>query len=209
MMNRATIAHIALTAILLLRAPSQVAGSWLFAEAHWEGDNVARIFDCNNGHYVHPYDMCDGTNDCGNNQDENVCSPDRFVCPTESFTCRNKTRCVPLEWVCDGGDDCQDAVDGASSDEKDCPSSMGVTTAASTTRELTTRITTPLAIAASEATTSNTVSPSFHHCNVEDGGFPCMDGRCLLPVQVCDGARDCSDGADEGRFCQLGSHPDI
>lgn len=130
-------------------------------------------------------------------------SPNSFVCPTGSLPCRNIMQCVPIEWFCDGNNDCKDAVDGVSSDEKDCPTSTEVTTAAATTPELTTRITTPLVTSASEATNSNPALPSSRLCDVDDGGFPCMDGRCLLPAQVCDGVRDCSDGADEGRFCQL------
>ncbi|KAL1447289.1 hypothetical protein MTO96_044334, partial [Rhipicephalus appendiculatus] len=45
-------------------------------------------------------------------------------------------------------------------------------------------------------------SPSLDS-NVDDGIFSCPDGRCLLPVQVCDGVRDCSDGADECPLCRF------
>lgn len=203
MKNLGTIAHIVLATMLVLRMPSQVAGAWFLDGTDSREQNAARKFNCNNGRYVEPEAMCDGIDNCENNEDENVCSPERFVCPTGSFTCRNKMRCMPMRRVCDGDNDCKDAVDGVSSDEKDCPTSTEVTTTAATTPELTTRITTPLVTAASEATSSNPTSPSMRLCDVDDGGFPCMDGRCLLPVQVCDGVRDCSNGADEGRFCQL------
>ncbi|KAL1480549.1 hypothetical protein MTO96_034705 [Rhipicephalus appendiculatus] len=69
-------------------------------------------------------------------------------------------------------------------------------------------ITRILLVAVMNAALSTTSTPP-RNCTVDDGDFPCVDGRCLLPVQVCDGVRDCSDGADEGRFCQLvcrGSH---
>lgn len=167
MKNLATIAHIALATMLVLRMPSQVAGASFFGEMESVKLNIAEH------------------------------------CPTDSFTCRYTVYCVPMRRVCDGTDDCGDAFDGVSSDEMDCPTSTEVTTAAATTPELTTRITTPLVTSASEASSSNPASPSIRLCDVDDGGFPCIDGRCLLPAQVCDVVRDCSDGADEGRFCQL------
>ncbi|KAH6922968.1 hypothetical protein HPB50_020393 [Hyalomma asiaticum] len=79
-----------------------------------------------------------------------------------------------------------------------CPNPEAVAYSCTTRPGLTSATSTEVAVT-TEAT--GTASPPPRGCNVEDGDFPCLDGRCLLPVQVCDGVRDCGDGADEGRFC--------
>ncbi|KAH7974940.1 hypothetical protein HPB49_021841 [Dermacentor silvarum] len=170
-MKRATVAHILLAATLTLRSLDEVTGAWFVSKGHDTGSN----FICGNDELVRPQDMCNGVDNCGNNEDEEVCSPGLFVCPAGSFTCRNKMRCVPADWVCDGENDCRDAVDGVPSDEQDCATATEVTTAAAsaaTTSEPTTRTTTPPLSTVEAEPTSTTAPPGA--CNV-DQGDSCLD----------------------------------
>ncbi|KAL1480546.1 hypothetical protein MTO96_034702 [Rhipicephalus appendiculatus] len=154
------------------------------------------LFDCGNGECRSPFRICDGYDNCGNNADEEECTGDFIVCPACSFACHNRKQCMPPAWVCDSYKDCKD-----SSDEKNCPEArvMALNCSLSTRPEPT--VATPSShTAPPDATSPTSLSPD---CNVDNGGFSCPDGRCLLPVQVCDGVRDCSDGADEGPLCRF------
>ncbi|KAH6922974.1 hypothetical protein HPB50_020399 [Hyalomma asiaticum] len=187
MKNRATIAYVLLFGTLAVSSLPAAAGDC----AHkWQ-------FECGNGECVEPYKVCDSVNNCGNSADENDCTGDLFVCPPCAFACHNGTRCIPPNWVCDYADDCRDG-----SDEKNCPEAkVAALNCTSSTRPQPT-----LASLLNDTTpgdVSSTTSPPARNCNIADGDFPCLDGWCLHPFQVCDGVTDCSDGADEGRFCEL------
>ncbi|KAL3198198.1 hypothetical protein MRX96_014537 [Rhipicephalus microplus] len=177
---RATLVPVLLAAVVFLCSLSEAACD-------------CEEFTCSNGVCVAYDALCDRKDDCGNNEDEDEC--------VHRFTCDNRTRCMPPWWVCDGRHDCEDG-----SDEKDCAEKRNAVLSSSTagaTMEST--LTTPSQdVVMDEAAGTTRTRPRF--CNVENGDFPCLDGGCLLPVQVCDGVRDCSDGADEGRFCQLVCH---
>ncbi|KAK8777062.1 hypothetical protein V5799_029593 [Amblyomma americanum] len=186
----------ALLAVLLLQiahqASSECARGW---------------FDCGNGRCIAMFWRCDGQNDCGNHKDESGCTNAHRTCPVEKFACQDSSYCVPEIWVCDGEADCHD-----SSDELDCHSSNcsghrchnnecipshwrcdGTEDCADASDELG-------CAATGAASTTTTVSP---RCDVDQGRFPCLDGQCLLPGKVCDGKKDCTDGADEGTFCKV------
>ncbi|KAL1480545.1 hypothetical protein MTO96_034701 [Rhipicephalus appendiculatus] len=185
MKNRAAIANILLLGSLVVPYLPAVAG-----ECHkWD-------FDCGNGRCVSPSMMCDGTDRCGNNADEEGCASGSVVCPACSFACHNGKGCMYPWFVCDGDHDCGDG-----SDEKNCPEARVPALNCSLSRSPEPTSATPSSDNALPVATSPT-SPS-PDCNVDDGGFSCPDGRCLLPVQVCDGVRDCCDGADEGPLCRF------
>ncbi|KAL1421544.1 hypothetical protein MTO96_022984 [Rhipicephalus appendiculatus] len=177
MKNRAAIANILLLGALVVPYLPAVAGVC----------HETSKFDCGNGRCVLSSWLCDGDDDCGNNADEEGC--DSKVCPQRRFACHNgKLRVIP-SFVCDGDDDCGDG-----SDEKNCPEARvsALDCSLSTRPEPTS--------ATPSADTAGPSSPPSDW-NLNDGGISCRDGRCLRPVQVCDGVRDCSDGFDEGFIC--------
>ncbi|KAL1480547.1 hypothetical protein MTO96_034703 [Rhipicephalus appendiculatus] len=186
MKNSIAIANILLLGALVVPYLLAVAGE---CHKRWE-------FDCGNGKCLWRTRTCDGNDDCGNNADEETCAVGSVVCLACRFACHNRKQCLPPSWVCDGDNDCQDR-----SDEKNCPEAgvMALNCSLSTRPE-------PISATPSshtappDATSPTSLSPE---CNVDNGGFSCPDGRCLLPVQVCDGVRDCSDGADEGPLCRF------
>lgn len=186
MKNRVTVAHVLLACAIVVRSLQAAAGH---CDETWQ-------FDCGNGLCIEPHKMCDGSRECGNGADEMACTPDLLVCPPCSFACHNQARCVRPIWVCDGDKDCRDG-----SDEMDCPEARAAALKCNLSTRPQPASATPSADTAFPDATSPT-SPT-RECSVGDGDFSCPDGRCLLAVHVCDGVRDCSDGADEGRFCQL------
>nr|XP_054114114.1 low-density lipoprotein receptor-related protein 1B-like [Callithrix jacchus] len=73
-------------------------------------------FKCQNNHCIPKRWLCDGTNDCGGNEDEsNQTCTDR-TCQVDQFSCGNG-RCIPRAWLCDREDDCGDQTDEMASCE--------------------------------------------------------------------------------------------
>lgn len=75
--------------------------------------------------------VCNGINECEDRSDEQNCRPRKSVlagrdtktadssdCRSREFTCKSGHECIPMRWVCDGSEDCEDG-----SDEEMCPSS--------------------------------------------------------------------------------------
>ncbi|KAL3173290.1 hypothetical protein MRX96_012414 [Rhipicephalus microplus] len=155
-------------------------------------------FDCGNGRCIAMFWRCDGQNDCGNHKDETGCSATHSRCPADKFACRDSSYCVPQIWVCDGEADCHD-----SSDEQDCHSSNCTGFRCHNNECIPAHWrcdqTEDCADASDEldcggVQNSSTTTPT-PRCDVDQGRFPCLDGQCLLPSKVCDGRKDCSDGA--------------
>ncbi|CAN7995744.1 unnamed protein product, partial [Ixodes hexagonus] len=74
--------------------------------------------------------VCNGVSDCEDNSDEANCRPrqsllagkegnteDADDCRSREFTCKTTRDCIPMRWLCDGSEDCEDG-----SDEEMCPS---------------------------------------------------------------------------------------
>jgi len=67
--------------------------------------------------------VCDGRNDCGNNEDEINCNN---RCAQSQFFCKSSEKCIPEAYLCDGEVDCPD-----SEDEMDCSNSTTESSGAS------------------------------------------------------------------------------
>ncbi|CAF89594.1 unnamed protein product, partial [Tetraodon nigroviridis] len=85
-------------------------GAFLFLSAECDASQLR----CQNGRCKPKFWQCDGTDDCGDNSDEDNC----VKCKPGEFLCRNQ-RCVPESRRCDGRDDCSDG-----SDESQCKRSV-------------------------------------------------------------------------------------
>nr|XP_039247418.1 sortilin-related receptor-like [Styela clava] len=85
-------------------------------------------FGCGDGTCIFNFWKCDGDNDCNNGADEKSCPSTSTTpktttslpfghgkCTVTEFQCENHPTCIPLQWKCDGTNDC-----GDHSDEYDC-----------------------------------------------------------------------------------------
>lgn len=70
-------------------------------------------FDCGNDKCIADQLICDGEDDCENNQDEMDCDSYQFtvLCPSRHWLCPNSDDCIPDKWICDGEDDCPTGTD--------------------------------------------------------------------------------------------------
>ncbi|XP_040066433.1 MAM and LDL-receptor class A domain-containing protein 2 isoform X1 [Ixodes scapularis] len=103
------------------------------------------------------------------------------LCTEEEFLCKDKSMCVPRDFVCDCQADCPDG-----SDETDC-GAVCVTTASPGPGKPSGR-----AVSTPSSVSLTTTFPC------PKGFVSCMDGEhCIPALLLCDGVRDCPDGADE------------
>lgn len=71
-------------------------------------------FTCpRSGHCIPQSWVCDGDNDCFDNQDEEGCPP--ITCSGSQFKCADLKQCIQESYKCDGIPDCNDG-----SDEQGC-----------------------------------------------------------------------------------------
>lgn len=67
-------------------------------------------FTCpRSGHCIPQTWVCDGDNDCFDNQDEEDCPP--VTCSSTQFKCSDLKQCIQESYKCDGISDCTDGSD--------------------------------------------------------------------------------------------------
>lgn len=75
-------------------------------------------YQCKNGHCLHPSDLCNGQDNCGDNSDEADCKD--YTCLSTQYRCAGndtvQPRCIPAKSRCDKTADCP-----LGEDELDCP----------------------------------------------------------------------------------------
>ncbi|XP_042888358.1 low-density lipoprotein receptor-related protein 2-like isoform X1 [Penaeus japonicus] len=122
---------------------------------------------------IHHDSVCNGVRDCPLGEDEDCDSCSRY-----EYSCKSRG-CIPRSWVCDGEEDCTDGSDEGLA--ASCPNVKNDT------------------VSPSVKMSGGVVTP---RPGCARGLFECGLGECIAEFLVCDGQADCSDGSDEGSYCE-------
>ncbi|KAH7976042.1 hypothetical protein HPB52_008465 [Rhipicephalus sanguineus] len=188
MKNRATIAYMLLVGTF---AVSSIPAAADDCTVGWRKE-------CGNGACYTWGQVCDKTDDCGNNKDEDWCSYNagHFLCTRCKFTCRDQSRCITLRWVCDGQNDCPDG-----SDEMGCPETKETARfvchyGRTPKPKLATPTEDAVAAEANSTIMVSSLAAAADDCTV---GWrkECGNGACYTWGQVCDKTDDCGNNKDE------------
>uniref|UniRef100_A0A452GR76 EGF-like domain-containing protein n=1 Tax=Gopherus agassizii TaxID=38772 RepID=A0A452GR76_9SAUR len=147
-------------------------------------------FKCENNRCIPNRWLCDGDNDCGNNEDESNSTCSARTCPPNQFSCASG-RCIPISWTCDLDDDCGDRSDeSASCAYPTCFPLTQFTCNNGRCININWRCDND-----NDCGDNSDEAGCSHSCSSNQ--FKCNSGRCIPVHWTCDGDNDCGDYSDE------------
>lgn len=154
-------------------------------------------YQCKNKQCIHPSQLCNGENDCGDKTDELDCSS--YQCLSTQFKCAgtaNSTdKCIPLSKRCDNKTDCERGEDEANCPPPTCPPSQHLCPNGKCI---------PAVWVCDGDSDCADGSDEKDECWQRTCGadhFRCSTGRCIPNTWKCDGEVDCAGGEDEPDSC--------